>query len=559
MDRQKRETKLSDKAKQVLAQAAAPPPPKRPRGRPPKPKDPPPQKPKVAKPMDPPTQEDDDTFVITPKRKAAQRARSMPRAPSSKASTAKTSALKTRSRSKPPSVKFVDETVEEVAKDLEENLPLEPTLDNIVDTLNAGLADGSLMVSGSESDEDYAEEVDAVPSDVSDDESDDSFTELGPVTSTPFSRKQAVKLPQLATTPQGRKSVGKYKLKVNVHDGRALRSIMISSKDSVRKLRARICEQMELPIPSVSLGYEAVWSKKTGNKKVLAYVTKEMEWDEFWLEFAKHVDGHKKESIADIASSVIFHNMLEGAQNVKGATPRAKDAKGGRSSTKKTDAVVDARTSAHDKSTASTEAVQVGMFCKKHRRLCYKKWDGKTCGSYLPEHVVDHADRLARGEPGVVADRVPAAMSSKLLDFVRPGRRNLAADLADAQAAVDATDEALRVPLPIEFPAPAAPVVEKPAYQGPLDYPTIQSWLKSCEDDLERGRDKHNYSALAVVFAVNGCTRIDDITRMSTMDIKTLAGDNDINITIGLINRVHAYAVEDVAKVKKKGKLVLGG
>ncbi|KLO15584.1 hypothetical protein SCHPADRAFT_938567 [Schizopora paradoxa] len=549
MEREKRATKPSDKAKQVLAQAAAPPPAKRPRGRPPKPKDPPPQKPKA---IDPPPQQDDDTFVITPKRKAAQRARSMSRAPSSKASTEKTSALKTRGRSKPPSVKFVDETVEEVAQDLEEHLPLEPTLDNIVDTLNAGLADGSLMVSGSESDEDYAEEVDAVPSE---DESDDSFA--GPVTSTPFPRKQAVKLPQLAAIPQGRKSVGKYKLKVNVHDGRALRSVMISSKDSVGKLKARISEQLELPIPSVSLGYEAVWSKKTGNKKVLAYVTKETEWDEFWLEFSKHVDGHKKESIADIASSVIFHNMLEGAQNVKGATPRAKDAKGGRSSTKKTDVVVDARTSAHDKSTASTEAVQVGMFCKKHRRLCYKKWDGKTCGSYLPEHVVDHADRLARGEPGVVADRVPAAMSSKLLDFVRPGRRNLAADLAEAQAAVDATDEASRVPLPLEFPAPAAPSVERPAYQGPLDYPTIQSWLKSCEDDLERGRDKHNYSALAVVFAVNGCTRIDDITRMSTMDIKTLAGDDDIDITIGLINRVHAYAVEDVAKVKKKGKLVL--
>ena len=75
---------------------------------------------------------------------------------------------------RPPTVTFAAEDVEVVAKDLDENLPIdEPTMDNIVDTLNAGLADGSLLVADS-SDEDYAEELDAVPAEESEEDSDDN-------------------------------------------------------------------------------------------------------------------------------------------------------------------------------------------------------------------------------------------------------------------------------------------------------------------------------------------------------------------------------------------------
>ena len=57
--------------------------------------------------------------------------------------------------------------------------------------------------------------------------------------------------------------------------------------------------------------------------------------------------------------------------------------------------------------------------------------------------------------------------------------------------------------------------------------------------------------ALSPVFAVNGCTCIDDITRLSAITIKTLADEQGVNVTIGLTNRIHAYAVEDVARVRR--------
>lgn len=96
-------------------------------------------------------------------------------------------------------------------------------------------------------------------------------------------------------------------------------------------------------------------------------------------------------------------------------------------------------------------------------------------------------------------------MSSKLLDFVRPGRRNLAAAHA---AALAATETAAQIPLPLEHvKEPPAPMHrETQGFQGPLDFPKIADWLKGCEDNLERGRDGHEYSSLSLVFALNGCT-----------------------------------------------------
>ena len=95
------------------------------------------------------------------------------------------------------------------------------------------------------------------------------------------------------------------------------------------------------------------------------------------------------------------------------------------------------------------------------------------------------------------------------------------------------------------------------AYKGPLNYPAIAAWLKACEEDFERGRDKHDYTTLSPMFAANGCTRIDNITRMTTDTIKSLAEAQGITVTIGLVNRVHKYAIKDIARVKREGKLPL--
>ena len=93
---------------------------------------------------------------------------------------------------------------------------------------------------------------------------------------------------------------------------------------------------------------------------------------------------------------------------------------------------------------------------------------------------------------------------------------------------------------------------------GTRDYPAIEDWLKACMDDFERGRDKHEYMTLLPIFAVNGCMQVDDITRISISaeKIKDMTDAQGVNVTIRLINRVHVYPIEDVARVKETGGLL---
>ncbi len=72
---------------------------------------------------------------------------------------------------------------------------------------------------------------------------------------------------------------------------------------------------------------------------------------------------------------------------------------------------------------------------------------------------------------------------------------------------------------------------------------------------MERGRDGHDYASMALVFALNGCTRIDDITRLTPAEIRDLARDRGVDVTVGLVNRVLQYATEDVARVKANGEI----
>lgn len=142
-------------------------------------------------------------------------------------------------------------------------------------------------------------------------------------------------------------------------------------------------------------------------------------------------------------------------------------------------------------------------------------------------------------------------MSSKVLDYERPGKRARMRSPGGQRTEFTHNAQADAQVLPVLVGAQTS------AFTGPLDFPSIESWLRICEEDFERGRDKHRYTILAPMFAANGCTRIDDITRLSTDVIKALALDAGLATTIGLINRVHGYAAEDVYRVKSAGKLVL--
>ncbi len=69
-------------------------------------------------------------------------------------------------------------------------------------------------------------------------------------------------------------------------------------------------------------------------------------------------------------------------QNAPKAGGRSKELKG-----KNTQDNVDSfnpKEAAKKKLNDSAEAVQEGMKCARHGRLCYPKWDGKSCGAYTP-------------------------------------------------------------------------------------------------------------------------------------------------------------------------------
>ncbi len=137
---------------------------------------------------------------------------------------------------------------------------------------------------------------------------------------------------------------------------------------------------------------------------------------------------------------------------------------------------------------------------------------------------------------------------SRLLDFVRPGRK---IERASAGKEEMPTDDVREPPLPVPMRA-----LEVRAHGGAVDFPLIVDWLKKCEKHIERGRDNHEYSKLAPMFDANGCTRIDDVPRMTTELIRELAAAAGVIVTIGLVNRVHQYVMEDVAHLKKYGQLV---
>ncbi|KAL5512281.1 hypothetical protein ACEPAG_9375 [Sanghuangporus baumii] len=339
-------------------------------------------------------------------------------------------------------------------------------------------------------------------------------------------------------------------IKVKVHDGLAERIVTISSLDKHVDVLEKAAQAMKRPNHLVEIGYEAPWSSKIGTKKSLTYLSNPDELTEFWCAYRRYVkDQRSKRRNRDqeITCEIVFRNMLDTLQGATKTTVRAADALRGRP-LKQTDPTYSARDSADEKITQATKSIQAAMFCPVHNRVCYKKYNG-TCGVYTPDLILEHAQKLARRELHVVASKVPESMSAKLLDYKRPGRMNQGAPPTNDgvhKIQVDSHAAPVRV---------AQEVLTSTTHKGPLNYPAIGDWLKACEDDLERGRDNHEYRKLAPVFSNNGCTRIDDIARMNTDRIEALAKAEGVDVTIGLVNRVHDYAVEDVACVKRDGKL----
>ncbi|KLO04997.1 hypothetical protein SCHPADRAFT_896620 [Schizopora paradoxa] len=463
--------------------------------------------------------------------------------------------------------------------EVDDDFDAEPTDDFFVGALKSGVENGTIILSdgedplGDDDDNDFNPRGEEDENDVDffdeDEEFDDDPKPSGPVTSTPFVRKKAApkgkkKAPAKATAAT-RKSAARtveeqdeeeddpfmvYEAKINVHDGAALRQVKINSKESLLDVLSKVAAAMLRLNNEVEMSCEAPWSTKMGSKKIPQYITNAIELEEFWVNFKRRV---KKTKTMDIPG-ILFRNMRD--NNPK---PKAKKAKEAPCREEAGGETVDPRNSAKAKIEEATTAIQIGMRCKREHstRLCYLKYDG-SCGAYTHEHVLEHATLLAGNTADVVADKVPAQLSSKLLDYFRPGkdsRQKNRPDDRELESASNVAAPAPVAPAPVAV-APVAVAVAPPAVKsGPFNFPTIKTWLLFCEEHLERGRDKHDYAALLPVFTVNGCTRVDDVARLSCELLMSLAAKEGLELTIGLANRVVDYAVHDVARLKKGKKL----
>ncbi|KLO06297.1 hypothetical protein SCHPADRAFT_946195 [Schizopora paradoxa] len=494
-----------------------------------------------------------------------------------KAKKAKTTRKK--KKESPPPYSSSDEDAEQTknAAQAEDTLDLdfEPTDDFLAGALNDGIADGTIVIS----DDDF------VPGEEYEEE-DDSNNLLAAVTSTPFvTRRKPTKkpAPSKIAKPIVEDDEDKvYEVKIDVHDGIALRPVTISSNDTLLSVLTKVAEKMCRENADVQMCYLAPWSAKEGTKRVPSYVTNVTELDAFWSEYRLHARKKKGEEI----TGIVFRNRREIAAEVNRAAAKGAGKTKKQPTEGKGTGGNDPKTSAMDKVTIATQEIGVGMRCpRSHDRLCYLTFDG-SCRTYTNEHVKEHAALLAAGAPGVVANKVPPTMKSKLLDYFRPGKDARAvaraptdrdAEQAEAEAAIAAaaataapavvpTAAPAVVPTAVPAVVPAAVPVTAPAEvvmplaqpappSGPLDYPSIKRWMMFCEDDFERGRDKHDYGQLLPIFMANGCTRVDDVARLSVEIIQKLAEKAGIEVSLGLANRVHEYAVEDAALVKRYGFL----
>ncbi len=117
--------------------------------------------------------------------------------------------------------------------------------------------------------------------------------------------------------PKGRKTIGKHQIKVSVYDGVAMRTVTISTDNSLLDLLEKVCTIIKRPNTKVEMGYKAPWSSKIRTKKVMAYISNEEELDDFWLAYARHLATQKKKSKANAVveiSGIVFHNILDGTQ-----------------------------------------------------------------------------------------------------------------------------------------------------------------------------------------------------------------------------------------------------
>ena len=194
--------------------------------------------------------------------------------------------------------------------DLDARFSAEPTDDVFVQTLVDGIANDTIPLSESDSDEfeDNGNQIHTRSGVNNLRLMNDSGNILGPVTSTPFARKHAAK--KVCDTNE------ETIIEINVHDGLGMRITSISSSDSYLEVLEKTAMAMKRPNHSVEIGYEAPWSSRIGTKRNLAYISSDDELANFWLSYNRYTrnqQSKKRKHDKAVVCEIVFHNMLANA------------------------------------------------------------------------------------------------------------------------------------------------------------------------------------------------------------------------------------------------------
>jgi hypothetical protein len=89
------------------------------------------------------------------------------------------------------------------------------------------------------------------------------------------------------------------------------------------------------------------------------------------------------------------------------------------------------------------------------------------------------------------------------------------------------------------FTPPAVPSLKRPG--SPLNYPTLDVWLKSLENDPVRQRKARGYQDFFPFFSANGVEDLEDLLRLTSDELMKIIPD----INMGTAKRILAFAHDD--------------
>ena len=114
-----------------------------------------------------------------------------------------------------------------------------------------------------------------------------------------------------------RLNIGYLELSVFVDNGAGSHSLEVSTLDNYDNLITKVSAKMSIPYHCVTMGYEAPWSTKVGQKRRPIYIISEVNLDFFWAQSKRHIDGKeggkksKTQVIAELGALITFVNMME--------------------------------------------------------------------------------------------------------------------------------------------------------------------------------------------------------------------------------------------------------